>query len=76
MIRWVWLVVLATWLIVAHGCHGGDHDDELAVAPGEERAWMPRPCAVVAHACSLQQASGPPLQDATGLSHCYRHKWQ
>ena len=31
--RWAWLLVLATWIIVAHGCHAGDHDDELAIVP-------------------------------------------
>jgi hypothetical protein len=36
--RWAWLVVLATSLIVAHGCHAGDHDDELAIVPCGERA--------------------------------------
>jgi hypothetical protein len=30
--------VLATYLIVAHGCHAGDHDDELAIVPCGERA--------------------------------------
>lgn len=35
--RWVWLVVLATWVILAHGCHTGDHDDELAVVVIEDR---------------------------------------
>ena len=29
--RWAWLLMLATWVIVAHGCHGGDHDDELSL---------------------------------------------
>ena len=38
--RWLWLGVLAAWLIVAHGCHAGDHDDELVIAPpaGERAA--------------------------------------
>jgi hypothetical protein len=31
--RWAWLVLLAGWVILAHGCHAGDHDDELAVVP-------------------------------------------
>jgi hypothetical protein len=31
--RWAWLAVLAVWLIFAHGCHPGDHDDELAIVP-------------------------------------------
>ena len=35
--HWAWLMVLATWLILAHGCHGGDHDDELAVMPFGDR---------------------------------------
>lgn len=29
MIRWGFLILLATCVIVAHGCHSGDHDDEL-----------------------------------------------
>ena len=31
--RWAWLVVALVWPAFAHGCHAGDHDDELAVAP-------------------------------------------
>lgn len=30
---WVPLMLLAGLLIVSHGCHAGDHDDELSVAP-------------------------------------------
>ena len=29
--RWLWLLLLASCVIVCHGCHGGDHDDELVV---------------------------------------------
>ncbi len=28
---WGWLILLAGSVIVCHGCHGGDHDDELMV---------------------------------------------
>lgn len=28
---WVIVVVLSGWLIVSHGCHRGDHDDELVI---------------------------------------------
>jgi hypothetical protein len=31
------LFVLAGWLIFCHGCHTGDHDDELAVILPERR---------------------------------------
>src|SRR5215203_4213515 len=31
--RWAWVVVVLAWPIFAHGCHGGDHDTELAVPP-------------------------------------------
>jgi hypothetical protein len=36
--RWGVLVVLAVALVLAHGCHAGDHDDELAVCPPGVRA--------------------------------------
>jgi hypothetical protein len=37
--RWAWLVVALVWPAFAHGCHAGDHDDELAVTvPRLERA--------------------------------------
>ena len=32
----LWLVILAG-LIVCHGCHAGDHDDELSVPIVEEK---------------------------------------
>jgi hypothetical protein len=36
--RWAWVAVLATWLILAHGCHAGDHDDELVITWPDDRA--------------------------------------
>jgi hypothetical protein len=33
--RWGWLLLVATALIFCHGCHGGDHDDELLVVVDE-----------------------------------------
>jgi hypothetical protein len=35
--RWVVLLVLAAGLIFAHGCHAGDHDDELAAVLFDRR---------------------------------------
>jgi hypothetical protein len=36
--RWAWLVVALVWPAFAHGCHAGDHDDELSVAsPASQR---------------------------------------
>ncbi len=35
--RWAWLVLLAAGLILAHGCHAGDHDDDLVIAPLGQR---------------------------------------
>jgi hypothetical protein len=32
------VVGIATLIIVGHGCHGGDHDDEPAVTSLEKRA--------------------------------------
>src|SRR5436305_886353 len=29
--RWGWLLLVATCAIYCHGCHTGDHDDELVV---------------------------------------------
>lgn len=36
-------LVLCVLPVFAHGCHRGDHDDEPAVAPVENRAELPRP---------------------------------
>ena len=30
--RWAWLIVAVVWPAFAHGCHAGDHDDELSIA--------------------------------------------
>lgn len=27
--RWLFALLLATLMVLAHGCHAGDHDDEL-----------------------------------------------
>jgi hypothetical protein len=35
--RWAWLVVIIVWPLFAHGCHSGDHDDELAACDVESR---------------------------------------
>jgi hypothetical protein len=39
--RWAWLVVALVWPAFAHGCHAGDHDDELAVVPEPPRMEQP-----------------------------------
>ena len=36
--NWAWLVLILVWPVFAHGCHGGDHDDELAAPPEASRA--------------------------------------
>ena len=30
--------MVAVWVILAHGCHDGDHDDELAVLGSDDRS--------------------------------------
>ena len=29
LFRWIVFLLLSSWLLFAHGCHAGDHDDEL-----------------------------------------------
>jgi hypothetical protein len=36
--RWAWVAAILVWPIFAHGCHTGDHDDELALTPEERRS--------------------------------------
>jgi hypothetical protein len=38
MWRWAWLLAVLVWPVFAHGCHTGDHDDELMIAPPPDAA--------------------------------------
>ena len=41
-VSWLLIPVLLAILIVAHGCHTGDHDDEPLFVPWSEKQEPPR----------------------------------